>query len=181
RDVAVTGVQTCALPISLLRYRHGDDRGAGIAEAAAHFARTLAGDQELADRADDAQRRVRIELHQRIEAVLRRQRSTERGCLERDRADGARCIPLEQPVEIERLVRAVECARPEVHRADAGLRAVIAGPQQLRRCTIQGTLAEASGACWAGVGHRGTVSTQSVTPVFQMASSRSPLSSARVG
>src|SRR6185437_7652441 len=81
-------------------------------------------------------------------------------------------IPLEQPVEIERLVRPMESPRSEMHGADVGLRAAITGSKQLPRSKIQCALAEAHGTWHAGAGPRRPVSTQTFIPVFQMASSR---------
>src|SRR6185437_10326123 len=126
----------------------------------------LGGDQQLPDGADDPECGRLVELYQGIQTVLWREGVTERGRLERDRADGARRVLLEQAVEIEGLMRPVKRTRAEVHRADVRLCAVVTGAKELLRSAMQGALAEAA---------------QSVTPVFQMASSRSPLRSAQVG
>src|SRR5581483_11354512 len=153
--------------VAFLRYRDGDKRGVGSDETAAYERCIRRGNEHLADRANHARGGCRVELHQCVETILRRQRIPHRRCLEGDRADGSAFVALQESIEVERLVSSMESSRPEVHGADACARSIILGPQHLGRHARERAFRKARG--------------QRVTPVFQMASSRSPLRSAQVG
>ena len=80
--------------VAFLGNRHGDERGVGSAEAAAHGGRVLRGHEHLADRTDHAHRRCLVELDQCVQPVLRCQCVAHRRGFQGDGADGAASHPV---------------------------------------------------------------------------------------
>ncbi|OIQ70133.1 hypothetical protein GALL_482580 [mine drainage metagenome] len=113
-----------------------------------------------------------VQLDHGGEVVLRRKRRAHLGIAFAHTGANQRPVVakarVEQVVQIDRLMGAVEGAGSEMDDTDADGCAVIGGAQDAGRGLIQGGVGEAREA------HR-------VTPRFQMAISRSPFSSARVG
>ena len=143
-----------------------DQPGVGMGEAGQDAVGRRGSNDHFADSADDAPAGWVVEFGQGVETVLGFQRVADSGAVQRHRRDRPARIVLQNTVEIAGLVRAMEGARTEMDDADVRGGAVVGGARDTFAHGRQRGVAEAS---------------QRVTPRFQMAISRSPLSSFLAG
>ena len=129
--------------VALLGDRERDDARVARREARERRVGVRRAHQQLANRADDARARRGAELHQRVQALLRRQRIAQAGALERQRGDRPALVGVQQRVDVVRLVRAMKRARADVHDAEARGAAVVGGQDRARTNGMQARLGEA--------------------------------------
>ena len=120
--------------VALLGDGQRHDVHGGIGDAREHAVALGAEKQRLAHRADHARTRPRRALlEHRVEAILRRERVRRARRLEAHAADAPVRIAREHAVGVDRLVRAVERAEPEMDDADATRGDVVVGTRDGRR------------------------------------------------
>ena len=145
RDVGVGGIELIVRIEAVALFGDGERDDARIARGEARECRVgvRRAHQQLADRADDARARRGAELHQRVQALLRRQRVAQARALERQRGDRPALVGVQQRVDVVRLVRAMKRARADVHDPEARGAAVVGGKDRARTNGMQARLGEA--------------------------------------
>ncbi len=123
-------------------------------------------DERCANRADDFDLRELVVNRQRVEAILRCQRVAQFGAVQGNRGDAPARVWAQQPIDIPGLVHAMKGAGTEMQ--DAGMHA-------------RGVVAAGERPVATGQASARTTARHRVTPLFQMAISRSPLISSRAG
>jgi hypothetical protein len=110
--------------------------------AAVKAAGSSGADQDALDRAHDAQRLDLRRSHgKRVEAILRPERVAGLGAPEGGRHDPPGAIArLQDIIDIDRLMGAVEGSHPEMHDPRDDRRTVIGGPVDARRQPLDGRI-----------------------------------------
>ena len=125
--------------IALLGHGEADDPAFGRGDPRDRTLGIGAGEKHFPHRADHAGPRVRPRtLGQGIEAVLRGQLPGDRGRAQGERADRPVAVARgHRAVDVPGLVRAVECADPEMDHADGLGGPVVAALRDLARQPVQ--------------------------------------------